>query len=753
MDAHRKARHLLLGGLLLLAFLVSLKGVHSYDFWGHLKAGLWILDHGSLPQKEPFTEVGRGKPYINAYPLFQVGLALFHRAGGLRGAAVYRALWVLLLLTLAYQLLRKQGLGPWTSAGLLILAFPVLESRTLLIRPHLLSYTLMAFLMLLLDRKRLGRKHFFLLFLTGFLWANGHGTYALMGLLILAAFASETLWPMLRWPLGRMIRTPQTRTVALAALALLLGLSLTPYGPRTVLLPLTHRISPEIGKAIQELAPVPLSALLSLSPGPFLQARLLFFGGLLGLLTRRVRLPYALLFLVGVGLLLRGSRFAGDFALFSLVPAAVLIREARPARLLLFPLALALGAGFLLQNLQALGQGHFASVYLPNYPMGTIRYLRAHPEFRGGLLLNEPSFGHFFVYHLVPDLRVYADMRVPGATSEEDFWVLRHLSNREVLRKLIGQAHPDLVYLSRAQRKEARNLQALGYHPLYFDNTGVLFGKGPGLRFFNPYRGNLTPILEMRDRDSLQGMERELAAVFAVDSSNYRAGSFLAAVRIALGDLEGAAAVLGTLDRSPFWHREPTLAYLYAELFLRQGALRRALRWAEEATRRQPDFLLAWKQVGRLAWELGDLPRAEQALQKALGIAGDRADRELYGLLGLVLKERGNYPEAVRFLQRVVWQSPEEELPAALNNLGGAYLEWGRWAEAEALFQEVRRQAPDSPEAAFNLFLTYREMGDTLRARALADTLYRKGPAFLSILWPRFLQEAGAFLPPKADLP
>jgi tetratricopeptide (TPR) repeat protein len=73
---------LLLGCLVVIAFLLGCYEMGDSDVWWHLRGGQWILEHGRVPGLDPFTFGSADKPWIDIHWAYEVVLALTYRAGG-----------------------------------------------------------------------------------------------------------------------------------------------------------------------------------------------------------------------------------------------------------------------------------------------------------------------------------------------------------------------------------------------------------------------------------------------------------------------------------------------------------------------------------------------------------------------------------------------------------------------------------------------------------------------------------------------
>ena len=87
------------------------------DVWWHLKAGEWIIEHGSLPVEDAFSSHGQGNAWTAYSWLPEVTLAALHRAFGLRGIVLFTAALAAAIIAAFYNLLRRmQGVPLLTYA-------------------------------------------------------------------------------------------------------------------------------------------------------------------------------------------------------------------------------------------------------------------------------------------------------------------------------------------------------------------------------------------------------------------------------------------------------------------------------------------------------------------------------------------------------------------------------------------------------------------------------------------------------------
>ena len=124
-----------------------------------------------------------------------------------------------------------------------------------------------------------------------------------------------------------------------------------------------------------------------------------------------------------------------------------------------------------------------------------------------------------------------------------------------------------------------------------------------------------------------------------------------------------------------------------------------AVRWCEEALRRDANFIPALKALAESATASGKLAQAEQALEKAIALHPQ--DENAFADLGSVYLRQDKLDEAQQTLQRAL--TLDGGLPRAHNMMGLAVLRKGDGVVAEKHFREAIRFQPDLAEAQNNL--------------------------------------------------
>ncbi len=175
---------------LIYAFLAGLRTVSDFDLGWQLATGRWVVQHHHISSTDVFSYTAQGEPWI--YPVGS-GLVLY-ATYLLGGYALISWLGALACVATAALLLRR---GSAVSAGIAILAIPLIAWRT---APRADMFTVVlfaAFLALLWENYQTGRARLWLLPLLMVAWVNLHFGFA-AGLALILAYVgvelSETIF-------------------------------------------------------------------------------------------------------------------------------------------------------------------------------------------------------------------------------------------------------------------------------------------------------------------------------------------------------------------------------------------------------------------------------------------------------------------------------------------------------------------------------------------------------------------------------
>ena len=158
------------------------------DVSWHIATGQWILDHRAIPTTDPFSFTWAGKPWVPIEWLAEVLYASAYRIAGYSGVAALVTAVLMALHAIVFF-----NAGRWTRPLLPVVLMDFVLIPTMLARPHLLGWPLLAlWTWLMLRARERDRAPPLAAALTMTLWANLHGGFV-FGLLIAAAFGLEAL--------------------------------------------------------------------------------------------------------------------------------------------------------------------------------------------------------------------------------------------------------------------------------------------------------------------------------------------------------------------------------------------------------------------------------------------------------------------------------------------------------------------------------------------------------------------------------
>lgn len=216
---------LIVGALVyLLAFSQWERMLRDGDTYWHIAAGQWILEHGAVPTKDPFSHTMRGSAWTAHEWLSEVLLAVAHDVGGWSGVVALTALAFAAAVALLTRAL-LHSLEPIHALMFAALAV-IMTTAHLLARPHILVMPLLLVWTIGLVRaSESGRIPSLWLLPVLTLWANLHGGFTL-GLALAFALALEALLAAKR---AQRLREAATGWALFLVLAVACAL-ITPHG-------------------------------------------------------------------------------------------------------------------------------------------------------------------------------------------------------------------------------------------------------------------------------------------------------------------------------------------------------------------------------------------------------------------------------------------------------------------------------------------------------------------------------------------
>jgi tetratricopeptide (TPR) repeat protein len=148
-----------------------------------------------------------------------------------------------------------------------------------------------------------------------------------------------------------------------------------------------------------------------------------------------------------------------------------------------------------------------------------------------------------------------------------------------------------------------------------------------------------------------------------------------------------------------FKPQRPNFYYELARAYAKTSNYDAAVRWSEEALRRDGNFVPALKELAGAATAMGNFAQAAQALEKAVALAP--TDGDAFADLGNVYLQQNRVDAAQKALERAL--TIDANMPRANNTMGLAALKTSETDIAERHFRAAIRSQPDLAEAHNNL--------------------------------------------------
>ncbi|MGH7739563.1 MAG: tetratricopeptide repeat protein [bacterium] len=180
-----------LAACFLLTALFACRKDFDFDLGFHLRAGQWIVQNHAVPRVDSFTYTVTTHPYIDMLWLYETACYGLQQWGGLVLVSVVHDLLILTAFMLLAVRLLKTGAPPGLTVLLFFPAILCCELRFLL-RPEILSWIFLLLTLLVLDeRKKLGRLPWIFLPLLQIIWVNTEGLFVLEWVVLGAYLVSD----------------------------------------------------------------------------------------------------------------------------------------------------------------------------------------------------------------------------------------------------------------------------------------------------------------------------------------------------------------------------------------------------------------------------------------------------------------------------------------------------------------------------------------------------------------------------------
>jgi tetratricopeptide (TPR) repeat protein len=393
-------------GAALLMFVAGrcLVPMDETDLFFNLRLGELVLERHAVPTTNVLSFTYPDARDVNLAWVFQLLLALVHRAGGIAGTVVLKTAFVVATFAVLYRVALRRGAHPAAAAAALALAAWAAEPR-FVERPHLVTFLGLALTLLALERAEAGKpRALWALVPAGLVWANANSCFFLApSVLLLYAAGARLDAP----------AAPNARRATLVALALAPLILATPSGIHALSYIANHFRMPTL-RPLQEYraATWPLD-------GPFFILAAIVAAGALSRDGRRLRHLFPI---IALGLLgARRIRFVAEFSLLAGPVAAVALTRLAAAAPRASSLAVgaALTALTLAPRVQAVRNGERAldlGVEADLVPTQALRFA----DERGfrARMYNDLEVGSYLTWEGWPRFRVFQDPRINGYPDE-----------------------------------------------------------------------------------------------------------------------------------------------------------------------------------------------------------------------------------------------------------------------------------------------------------------------------------------------
>lgn len=224
--------------------------IRDPDFYFHVTAGAYIIEHGMLPHQDVFSFTMAGAPWVMHEWLFEIVIYGLYQLGGDIGVKLFFAALIIMTLRLTTSAVQSNSVNFLIILTLLTLA---LLSPYLAPRPQLFSYLFFSFSLFALLQWRLAGVSCYMKWLPLLMlpWVNLHGGY-LIGIVLIGLFIGLEIVS----PLQRQLGTRQRLSPLLVTLLLTLAASaVNPYFIHHWLFPLKLMEMPYVQQISEWQAP------------------------------------------------------------------------------------------------------------------------------------------------------------------------------------------------------------------------------------------------------------------------------------------------------------------------------------------------------------------------------------------------------------------------------------------------------------------------------------------------------------------
>lgn len=456
----------LIAGLFLLVFIFSLRRLADYDLWGHLKAGQYLFQNGSILTTHYFNFNRPDFPYLNHEWLFQAVTYAAYAAGGEAALIFLQIALVMASFFLLFRIVRLYSDA--IPLIVLVIGLGVLAStHRFALRPQHFTYLFLVIHLYCLHLYSRGStKALYVMPVVMLLWVNIHAE-SLWGVLVPGIYLSAEGIAAIR---DRGKRAA-FRKFVVAYLLVIAASLLNPFTYKTVIWPLLV-MSEQFAGVEELLPPVTLKFLYFW----------IYFGIFLVSLpfaARKIRLHFILIAIFFSVVAWTANRGIPHFVFASAPVIAAgfgsILKDPWKERSLLIarPVLLVL---LLFVSIHVIADRHYFRKFdMIPYPEGAVRFIRDNGI--QGNMFNLHGWGGYLVWELFPEVRTYIDNRFFHKTFFNEYTMI--ISGGANTEQILNKHKISTVLLdyspSRSPNIRDYLFSSLDWRLVYWDDTSLLY--------------------------------------------------------------------------------------------------------------------------------------------------------------------------------------------------------------------------------------------------------------------------------------
>lgn len=592
---------------ILLIFLFSLRKISDCDIWWHLALGKQISSYGALPDRDIYTIAAGDARFPSSEWLFEYIVYQIDRSMGVSGLVIFQAILATIPFGLLLMIACRDGLPVWIS-GLFLLINYVCISERLLLRPHLISFIGISFILVLIQKlnhqKSISIISWILIGFVFIAWVNCHPGVVYGILMVCMYLLMKIIFKSLR-----------RDDVVLGVLVLLSSL-MNPEGVRFIQYALIH-VNVFSNYGVTEFMPPNWQQF----PCFYVIVALFSVSCMFGI----SKLNVWQFIVAGVLCLLsfHTSRSIPEFTILAyslIVPVISSCMEKFPQlkwfrttlQLLISAATLTLGGYWIHAHILDFG----LKTDQRTVPAAAVRFLSKHSIVNQ--IYNSMEFGGYIEYQIGPETKVFFDGR---NLIFFDIWDRIKRSSFSDFQSILDEYQIEcaLVSYPRGTLKMSHYfIESNRWQLIFWDDVSMIFLKKTpeNSKWLERFALDCSPIATDRCfQNNSEDSKRELTRVISESDQSSQAHDYLGFLYFQEGELSEARRCYNrSLEIDPTY---ANACYYLSVIDRREDNLSSSIRNLQACLRLQPDHIKANRDIGMLLLSM-DRERAEKHLRRYL---------------------------------------------------------------------------------------------------------------------------------------